>query len=217
VLAASIRPKDKPSRCSAAEFAPVSLAAAANRPLSGTESAWFGAGLRHGLIAPPAGARRLFGVDYQIGEQGVVVGNPKAGQGLPASSAKIPVNLAARSLVFLQAMTSDTPTVGLRPYGQYRVSYASGQTVDVAIDGRTITHWLTQAPRQTPWMPWVYGQTWDATLAWDGCTTSGERANLQAYEWVNPRPDDPVVSVEVVARQDTPGLQIGLVALTAVR
>ena len=87
----------------------------------------------------------------------------------------------------------------------------------IAIDGKNITHWLSRTPRRNPWMPWVYGYTWDAVLAWEGCTTSGEPVNLQAYEWTNPRPEDPIVSVEMLARQDVPGLKIGLVALTAVR
>ena len=173
--------------------------------------------MRHGLVAPPLGLTRLFGVDYQIGERCVVVGKAAAEAGIPASSPKIPLNLAARSLVFLQALAVDEPLVGLRPYGQYRVTYASGQTLDVAIDGRNITHWLSRTPRRTPWMPWIYGYTWDATLAWEACTTSGEPVNIQAYEWTNPHPEDPIAQVELQARQDVAGLRIGLLALTLVR
>ena len=98
-----------------------------------------------------------------------------------------------------------------------RSTLSSGQSAEVAIDGRNITHWLSRAPRQNPWMPWLYGQTWDATLAWEGCTKSGEPVNIQAYEWVNPRPDDPIASVEMTAKQDVAGLKLGLVALTVVR
>ena len=217
VLAASIQPRNRPSRGAAASFQPVDLSPAANRPLSGTSQAWFGTGMRHGLVAPPLGLSRLFGVDYQIGERCVVVGKAAVEAGIPASSPKIPLNLAARSLVFLQALAVDEPLVGLRPYGQYRVTYASGQTLDVAIDGRNITHWLSRTPRRTPWMPWIYGYTWDATLAWEACTTSGEPVNIQAYEWTNPRPEDPIAQVELQARQDVAGLRIGLLALTLVR
>jgi hypothetical protein len=41
--------------------------------------------------------------------------------------------------------------------------------------------------------------------------------NLQAYEWVNPYPDDEIKSIEIIPQQGIPGLQIALVALTAVR
>jgi len=217
VLAGAILSKDRPSRAAGATFVPVDLAAVANRPLAGSADAWFGGGLRHGLVMPPPGVRKLFGVAYLIGDRGVVVGQQGAAAGVPASSPRIAVNQPARSLVFLQTMTLDEPAVGLRPYGQYHVTYASGQTVDVSIDGTNITHWLPGTPRVNPWMAWVYGHTWDAVLAWPGCTTSGEPVCVQAYEWLNPRPDDPVRSVELAAKPGIPGLQIGLVALTAVR
>jgi hypothetical protein len=217
VLAASILRRDRPSRAATARFLPVSLEAAANRPLAGTDKAWFGTGLRHGLVVPPPGLTRLFGVDYLLSPQCVVVGNATAGSGLPASSPQIAVNQTARSLVFLQALAVDEPAVGMRAYGHYRVTYASGQTATIAIDGSNSTHWLSRAPRLNPWMPWVYGHTWDAVLAWEGCTTAGEAVNLQAYEWTNPRPQDTITAVEISARQDVPGLNLGLVALTVVR
>lgn len=217
VLAASLLKEDRPSRFTGATFTSVDLAAAANRLLAGTDNAWFGSGRRHGLIAPPQGTHRLFGVEYKIGKNCVLVGVTTEAQGLSASSSKIPVHMPVKSLIFLQALEMDTPSVTNQKYGQYRVTYASGQTADIAIDNRNITHWLSQTPRQNPWRSWIYGYTWDALLAWEGCTTSGEPVNLQAYEWVNPHPADPVVSVELRAQQKIPGLKLGLVALTAVR
>jgi hypothetical protein len=217
VLAASIQRRDRPSRAAAARCQPVSLGPAAKRPLAGATEAWFGASARHALIAPPTGPVRLFGVDYQIGTNCVVVGNAAGGADFPAGSAPIPVGQAARSLVFLQALSVDEPAVGRRTYGHYRVTYASGQVAEIAIDTGNSTHWLSRTPRLSPWMPWIYGYTWDATLAWEGCTASGEPVNLQAYEWPNPRPDDPFASVELLAQRDVPGLKLALVALTAVR
>lgn len=217
VLAASILRKDRPSRSATAAFAPVDLGPVANRALAGAADAWFGGGTRHGLVMPPPGVRTLFGVEYRVGETCLVVASQDAVAGLPASSPRIAVNQPARSLVFLQTMAVDEPTVGLRPYGQYRVTYASGEIAAVSIDGRNITHWLPRTPRVNPWMAWVYGHTWDAVLAWQGCTTSGEPVCIQAYEWINPRADDPIESVTLEAKQGVPGLKIGLVALTAVR
>ena len=217
VLAAAILDKNRPSFCAGAEFAPISLEAVGNRPLTGAPDAWFGTSMRHRLIAPPTGNTRLFGVDYRIGPKCVVVGNKKSGGVVPANSGAIPVNLTARSLVFLHAITVDEPSVSLREGGRYRVTYASGETADIAVNGRNISHWLSRMPRRNPWMPWKYEYTWDATLAWEGCTQSGEPVNIQAYEWVNPRPDDAIVSVVATANQDVPGLKLGLMALTAVR
>lgn len=217
VFAASILRRDRPSRSAGATFAPVDLTTVANRSLAGTADAWFGGGARHGLVMPPPGLRKLFGVEYLICDRGLVVGQQGSAAGIPATSPRIAVNQPARSLVFLQTMAVDEPTVGLRAYGEYRVMYASGETAAVSIDGRNITHWLPRTPRVNPWMAWVYGHTWDAALAWEGCTTSGEPVCIQAYEWINPRVDDPIESVTLEAKQGVPGLKIGLVALTAVR
>jgi hypothetical protein len=210
VLAGSILDKNKPSRMRGAVFAPVALESVGNRALSGDEKSWFCLGARHDLAYLPAGALRLFGIDYQIGKRCIVADGK-------APAPRMPVNAKAKSLVFLHAVSVENPGVGLAPYGQYRVTYASGEKAEVVIDGRNATYWLTESPRQNPWMPWVYGYTWDSTLAWEGCTRSGEAVNLQAYEWVNPRPDDEITAVELVARQNMPGLHIGLVALTAVQ
>jgi hypothetical protein len=210
VLAGSILDKDKPSRMRGAVFAPVPIEPVGTRGLARGGEAWFGVSERHDLSYLPTGAQRLFGVDYQIGQRCIVADGK-------APAPRIPVNAKAKSLVFLHGLSVENPGVGLAPFGQYRVTYASGEKAEVVIDGRKATYWLTETPRQNPWMPWLYGYTWDATLAWEGCTRSGEAVNLQAYEWVNPRPDDPIASVEIVARPNVPGLQIGLVALTAVQ
>jgi len=210
VLAGSILDKSKPSRMRGAVFTPVPIEQVGNRALCGDEKAWFGQGERHDLSYLPSGAQRLFGVDYQIGKSCVIAD----GKG-PAP--RIPVNAKVKSLVFLHGLSVQNPGVGLAPYGQYRVTFESGEQAEVPIDGRNASYWLTDTPRQNPWMPWIYGYTWDAVLAWEGCTKSGEAVNLQAYEWVNPRPDDLIASVELVARKNVPDLMIGLVALTAVR
>lgn len=217
VFAAAVLPKGRPSARFEAKCVPVPLGGTANRNLQGSEDAWFGSSIRHALVLPPPGPQRFFGVDYLLGEKCVVVGNRKSDQEVTAESGAISVNALVRSLIFLQAMSVAEPAVGLRRYGYYRITYENGQTVDLPIDGRNITHWLSRAPRKNPWMPWKYGHTWDTVLAWEGCTRSGEPVNFQAYEWQNPVPDEPIRSVVMVAGQDVPGLKLALVALTAVQ
>jgi hypothetical protein len=215
VLAASILDKTKPSQMRSAVFAPIPLESVGNRTLSGDANSWFGISERYHLSCLPTGAQRMFGVNYQIGSKCVVVNAQE-----PAKA--IPVSAKAKSLIFLHALHVHAPTVEMKTYGQYHVTYANGEKVTVAIDSTNATHWLTEERRENGWCKfissqWSYAYTWDAMLAWEGCTKSAQAVNLQAYEWVNPRPDDPITAVEVIARKNIPGLQIALVALTAVR
>ncbi|OGV63335.1 MAG: hypothetical protein A3K19_21835 [Lentisphaerae bacterium RIFOXYB12_FULL_65_16] len=217
VLAAAVLGNAQPSRTSGAKFAPIDLDAAANRPLVGGTEAWLGEGRQSDLTYFPKGVVRLFGTEYHIGDRGIVIGKENASLGISAQSARIAVNAKARALVFLHGLAVDNPAVWLQTFGQYSVTYASGERAEIAITSRNATHWRTATPRVNPWMPWVYGYAWDALLAWEGCTKGGDAVALLAYEWTNPRPDDTIVSVDASAKQDVPGLVLGLVALTAVQ
>ncbi|MBI4978642.1 MAG: family 20 glycosylhydrolase [Spirochaetes bacterium] len=215
VFAAAIHRCDSPSRMSFARFTPIALDGVATHKRMGDASSWFGLGMRRDLSFLPGGNVRLFGIDYQIGETCIVVG--KANGATRASAPALPVNMTAKSLVFLQAMHVEQPEVKLQTYGIYRITYANGETTNISIDGKNITHWLTDSSRKNPWQAWDYAHTWNAALAWEGCTPAGEAVNLQAYEWINPKPDAVISSVEMRAQQNIPGLMIGLAALTAVR
>jgi len=213
VLAASLLDKHKPSRIRGSTFMPVSLESVANRAISGSEEAWFGGGSRHDLAYLPVGNVRLFGVDYQIGKKCVIVtaGDKANGHGI------IPVRTKAKSLIFLQTLSLTAPGVKKETFGRYSVTYASGQRAEARITSQNATHWLSEAKRETPYEQWSHGYRWNSVLAWEGCTRDGEAVNLQAYEWVNPYPDDEIKSIEIIPQQGIPGLQIALVALTAVR
>jgi len=210
VLAASILDKAKPSRMRGTTFIPIPIDLVGNRLLSGDAPAWFSKGARHDLSCLPAGPQRLFSIDYQIGKKCVVVDEKE-------STLRVPVNAKAKSFVFLHALSLQDFAVGQKTYGQYRITYASGEKAEAAINSRNAAYWLSDAPRENPWGRWAFAYTWDSMLAWEGCTKAAEAVNLQAYEWVNPRPDDPVATIEVAASQKIPGIQIGLVALTAVQ
>lgn len=217
VLAASVLDSNKPSRIRDAMLAPIDLERVGNRALSGDKTAWFGMGTWHDLTYLPRGKLRLFGMDYHVGKKCLVVGTGNQDAAIPSKSAAVPVRGTAKSLVFLHALSVSNPGVAPRAFGHYRVTYASGQKEDVAISSRNATHWLSETPRENVWGTWAYSYTWDATLAWEGCTKAGEAVNLQAYEWVNPRPKDRIATVELIAQPGSPGLKIALVALTAVR
>lgn len=216
VLAASTWRKDRPSRIHGAVCKPVDLSKAGNKTLRGGADAWFGLGGENDLSCLPSDSLRLFGTDYRVGQSGVVVGKENKEQGVPGKSNAIIVNEKTRSLVFLHAMTLDEPTVDLRTYGTYRMTFTSGKTVNAPIDGGNIAHWLPGSIYQNPW---AFKLTYrmDAVLAWQGCTPAGKEIGLHAYEWINPFPDDTVASVVMSAEQGVPGLRIGLVALTVVK
>lgn len=215
VFGAAILDRDRPSRKFGAQYKPVNIDAAANRPLSGAKDVWIGNDGAD-LTYLPRGNARLFGVDYRIGEKGVIVAAENAKRGVPAKSTAIAVNTKAKSLVFLHGVSVENPSVYMQQFGNYRITYASKNTVDVPINSMNAVHWITEAPRLNPWGSWPYQFAWKSTCAWEGVNRRGDAVNLQAYEWVNTRPDDAIVSVEVQAK-NAPGLMIGLVALTAVQ
>ena len=216
VLAASTWRKDRPSRILGAVFKPVDLSTAGNNQLRGGADAWFRLGAESDLSCLPVGFLKLFGTDYLIGKSGVVVGKEDKEQGVSEKSNPIIVKERARSLVFLHAMSLDEPTSDMKNYGNYRVTFASGKTVDVPINGGNIAHWL---PGSIYKNGWGFKMTYrmDAVLAWQGCTPAGKEIGLHAYEWINPSPEDTIASVDMSAEQSVPGLKIGLVALTAVK
>ncbi len=216
VLAASTWRKDRPSRIAGVVCKPIGLSTVGNKQLRGGADAWFGLGGENDLSALPTGSLKLFGVDYLVGQTGVVAGEENKGQGMPAKSDTIIVNEKASSLVFLHAMTLDEPTADMKTYGAYRVTFASGKTVDVPINGGNIAHWLPQSIYKNPWgFKMTYRM--DAVLAWQGCTLAGKEIGLHAYEWTNPFPEDLIASVDMSFEQGVPGLKIGLVALTAIK
>ncbi|MEK6793745.1 MAG: beta-N-acetylhexosaminidase [Spirochaetota bacterium] len=214
VLAGAIIDKDKPSRMHGARFTPINLAASANRTLTGG-NAWFGGGSHMDLSLLPMGSQRMIGVDYAITNACVVSGNTELD--VPATGKRISINRKARSIVLLHGLTLLVPSVTPMTYGSYRVTYANGSSTEIPINSRNAVHWLSGAPRKNSWQHWAYQYTWDASLAWECATRSSDAINLQSYEWVNQNPDDAIDSIELIAKQNIPGLMIGLVAVTAVQ
>ncbi|MEK6793747.1 MAG: glycoside hydrolase family 20 zincin-like fold domain-containing protein [Spirochaetota bacterium] len=215
VFAASVLNRDRSSQKFGASFTPVNLGSAANRMLIGDSNAWIGLSVRSDLTYLPKGDIRLLGIPYRIGDKGVVVAaaNTKRGD---AVSGKIGVNAKSKGLVFLHGVSVENPTVFKQIFGGYRVTYSDGTSVTVPITTENAVHWTSTTPRVNPWGSWKYQFAWNSTCAWEGITRRGEAVNLQAYEWINPRPNDTIISVEAQAK-DLPGLMIGLVALTAVQ
>ncbi|MBN8215114.1 MAG: beta-N-acetylhexosaminidase [Spirochaetes bacterium] len=210
VLAASLLPQDRPSRRFGARQVPIDLGRAAQKALTGDPNAWFGLGTRHDLAWLPTGDQNFFGSQFRIGPKAVVI--DAASKASPA----IAVGRKAKSLVFLHALQVESLAIGARAYALYVLRRADGSVVNLQVNHRNAVHWFSKTPRKNPWGTFNYAHTWDALLAWEGATRSGESVNLQAWEWVNPLPEVPIVSVEAKLDPFDPGVQLGLVALTAV-
>jgi len=217
-LAQTLLPADRPSRLPGARFTEIALAEAGNRALAGDGEAWFGFGVRRDLTYLPTGKVRLKGVPYRIGPKATLVGKGFAECGLPARSGKIAVSAAAKSLVFLHTLHYENAPDWLAriPLGKYRIYYSDGRIQEVPISGRNVAHWLPRPSAQGLWGTWPSDLTWDSTRAWEGCTKMGERVNLQAYEWINPRPEVSISHLEIEASQGGADLMLALVGLTAV-
>ncbi|MBL8993857.1 MAG: hypothetical protein JNM63_10975, partial [Spirochaetia bacterium] len=209
VLAASLLPIDRPSRRFDAKQIPIDLSASANLPLSGDDTAWFGLGSRHDLSWLPTGEQNFFGSRFAIGPRAVVVAHQE-------SARTVSLKRKVKSLIFLHAVHAEDHAVGPKNFATYRVVRADGSATDLTVNNRNAAHWLSKAARRNPWIPWNYAHTWDGLLAWEGMTRFGELVNLQAWEWVNPRPDEVITSIEVKINGDAAGIKLGLVGLTAV-
>ncbi|MBN8215448.1 MAG: family 20 glycosylhydrolase [Spirochaetes bacterium] len=210
VLAATLLPQNRPSRAIGAKQIPVDLGAAAQKMLTGDETAWFGQGTRHDLALLPAGEQTFFGSRFRIGTKAAVVGKDLQPTGPIALGRK------AKSLVFLHALMVEDLAIGARHYATYRVKRADGSVTNLMVTHRNAAHWLSKTPRKNAWGTFHYAHAWDSLLAWEGATREGEPVNLQAWEWVNPLPNVAITSVELKWEPADPGVKVGLIALTSV-
>lgn len=128
---------------------------------------------------------------------------------------EIAIGRAADSLCFLHTyvtgklayLQSTTAYNGTR-VGSYRVRYADGQLAEVPlVFGENITALSNyQYENIVPWLA-------DAYCA--GITAEGLPYQLFSYEWVNPRPDVPVESIEMLPDPSSDG-ELALLGLTCV-
>ena len=134
-------------------------------------------------------------------------------KGVP-QSVTIDVGRACSALVFLH--TAHHLLYGPKTFGQYVMVYADGQE-----ETAPIRHTINIGPwrRSKQWGWWrgerTRGYYWQSERAWVGYTLGGDEIDLVAYEWVNPRPRVPVQAVRLEVADKSPGLAVGLFALTA--
>ena len=153
----------------------------------------------------PFGPQKFAGVRYEIFEQGtsivpsviMLAGNGIPGK-LPAEVKGIPVNKKADALFFLHTCRLDQRRndrdikEGKKfELARYVVNYADGQTMDIPIFAEIDIHEYKQkdAPQQIP----------GAQLAWtQAYEGAGFCAAAYSKQWLNPRPDVEIKSLDIV-------------------
>jgi hypothetical protein len=130
-----------------------------------------------------------------------MLAGPGAKGNLPAAVKDIPVGKKADVLFFLHTFhrtkdwkapqddkKKDPPPVLFK----YVVHYADGKTVDVPVRyGRGAGHWLSEQPQGLP----------EAAVAWAAAPPKDPKQQAAVYQmtWANPRPDQPIASIDVLS------------------
>jgi len=144
----------------------------------------------------------------------VMLGGPGAKGQMPNEVIGLSVGTRADALYFLHTLNrtgewraskpEDVPPVVF----QYVVHYADGQTVTVPVlYGQGADHWISKQPAGLR----------DAAVAWAAPfagDASGDQAVLYQLQWMNPRPDAEIATVDLVYGPD--GSRYGVPALIAI-
>jgi WD40 repeat protein len=157
-------------------------------------------GYGNDLASLPRGVVRLDGMTWDI--RGVVsTGQPERSPLFPwpfgRTIPELPVKGPARRLHFLHA-SSDSPTAGGR-IGAYRLHFAGGASADLPLDlGEDIGEWWSSHPQSS---------CRRGNLAWEGenpaAARLGAKVRLFHRAWDNPRPDQEIVSLELIGEHET--------------
>lgn len=191
------------------------LSAHYNMALAGdSRDSWMGLGTESDCSALPTGLQWLKGTPFRIsqGRRGAVAtaDDSLAMAKYPRLVTGIPVSGTAKELLFLQTATRPTEVdrtlgrVGEKPMmASYIVHYADGKSQVIPLAwGETLTHWNAQLPSAF------------AIPAWQGQTPEGARLALETLRWVNPRPEVPIVSLDIQSMEGNPAPVV--LAITAV-
>ncbi|MFO7958277.1 MAG: glycoside hydrolase family 2 TIM barrel-domain containing protein [Candidatus Brocadiia bacterium] len=151
------------------------------------------------LSALPLGRQRLDGIAYHIRDfetsplpSAVAVGEYGLFRG-PESVGGIPVGRRADALFFLHTLLArqDGEEADRAPEAfRYVVHYADGQETAVSVrPGVQVADWLQPKPPELP----------KARVAWSAPAEAPEGPSAVIYhmQWVNPRPDVPIESIDV--------------------
>ncbi len=181
------------------KFLPIPLEDAANMTLAGDSwKSWMGLGPESDCSALPTGLQWFKNIPFYISPNklGAVATRDESLEmrRYPKAVKGIPVGMAARELVFLQ--TATRPPIVVRERGKdpekptnlgaYVIHYQDGESLSIPLNWEeNITHWNAQMP-----------SAFNLPL-WQGLTPEGARIALEGLRWKNPRPEVPIVSVDL--------------------
>ena len=121
------------------------------------------------------------------------VSHEKTGQSFPESVVGIPVGATSKRMHFLQSSSWRGAEGSV--IGTYRVHYADGDvaTIPIVYGHSVVDWWFTKGdPLPT-----------HAPIAWNGANERtedlGHLIQLYAFSWVNPRPDEPIATLDFVS------------------
>lgn len=184
-------------------FLPLDLEEACNMALSGDSwKSWMGLGPASDCSALPTGLQWFKNIPFRVSGKklGAVATRDESLEmhRYPKAVKGIPVGTTARELVFLH--TATRPSVVVRTQGRspekptilgtYVIHYQDGEILSIPLNWEeNITHWNAQMLSAF------------CTPLWQGRTPEGARISLEGFRWKNPRPDVPIVSVDLESRE----------------
>lgn len=197
---------------------PLDLSTYANRSLTDTELGFgcFGLGPEYDFRDLPTGTVRLADVPFRIPSpsphQCLVLADAGGELGGPEAAMNIAVGTNLRELAFLHTCSRpkrfsrhiyDRSHINPGIVMRYDVHYADGITRSIPIRWNLhISDWNSQLGS-------AYGRT-----AWQTTTSGGALARLEAYRWINPRPEVAVRAIDIISGMDTVNPMV--VAITAI-
>ena len=159
------------------------------------------------LSTLPTGDVTLRGLPFHLHDGVILVENGRVRESAYPEQVSVPIGRRATALVFAHTCTTMAPIpepFGARPtIARYRIQYADGAVESVDVDyGHHLAEWNRRhgAPLgHTHHRHAGYVATYPVDPLWQGKTAGGEDVTLYGLEWVNPRPEVEVRSVEIAA------------------
>ncbi len=190
------------------KFIPVNIATAANA-YTGSRG-WFG-DAAHTFQALPKGTVSLGGVEYSIYTFATspvptcVITGAASAKGTMYRSSAISVSRPAPVLYFLQTAKFVKPMKNGEEVGHYLITYADGIKVRVPLRAHVNIDNYEQKQLVT---------LSDAQPAWVHRWRDGKWAEAFNFKWNNPRPSEPISTVQLLTKQET-GAGIAVLAISA--
>ncbi len=178
----------------------VDLSGLANRALVDADgSGWMGFGAGRDLSALPQGEVLLGKTRFLIGPKAIVLAGSLAPTSLPIAVEGIQLGQKAASLSLLVTCGFTVPSGA--QVATLRVHYADGQSLEAPL------HYNRQLRAF-----YHNRSTLSSPQVWQGATPGGQPLGLSNWTWANPRPEEPIASVDFVSTGT--GACPALVALT---